>query len=325
MTTKTKTSRNVARKAAKKTAKKSTVKARHARKAAPRVNTEDVLGEAMLVNVNIKMWEGRKHDREVTERVHSEFHAAAGSGRYHKHLFGGKVPELSRIITAAATLRGIHYTQTLPWADTGWRLLPTANYTAYTDAMREAIASFNNASDGLARRYTDMIEEAETRLNGMFRAADYPPASSIRARYKVAIEFAPLPAGSDFRVNLPKAELARVAAEVEERVAQSIELAMAETWERLGDAVTTLREKLDDGKYLRESMLERLRDVAETLGRLNLTKDKALEKTRTAVLEQLGKFDAETLKEDEGARKEAAKAADAILSTMVGVYGGGQA
>lgn len=320
MTTKTKAPRNVARKAAKKTAKKPV---RSARKAAPRVNTEEVLGQAMLVNVNIKMWEGRKHDREVTARVHDEFHTAEGAGRYHKHLFGGKVPELSRIITAAATLRGIHYTQTLPWADTGWRLLPTANYTEYTDAMRAAMTQFNGAADGLARRYTEMVEEAETRLNGMFRATDYPAANTIRARYKVAIEFAPLPAGSDFRINLPKAELARVAAEVEDRVAKSIELAMAETWERLGDAISTLREKLDDGKYLRESMLERLRDVAETLGRLNLTKDKALEKTRTAVLEQLGKFDAETLKEDADARKEAAAAADAILNTMVGVYGGG--
>lgn len=284
------------------------------------VTPDHILGHAMLANVCIGMWEGRKHDREVTARVNDEFHANSDAGRYHKHLFGGKVQELSAIITAAAHLRGIHYTQTLPWSDTGWRLLPTTNYIAYTEAMRKAKARYEEAVEAFVAVYPRLVREAKAKLNGMYRESDYPTPDRIRHRYHVALEFSPLPAGSDFRVTLPKAELGRMAKDIEGRMMRSVESAMTDAWERLGDAITKLRPKLDDGKYLRESMIERLRAVAETLGRLNLTGDQALEEARSRVLRELTVFDAETLVDDEKARAQAASAADDILKSMRGVY-----
>lgn len=284
------------------------------------VAPEQILGRAMLVNVCIGMWEGRKHDREVTQKVNDDFHASHDAGRYHKHLFGGKVPELSAIITAAAALRGTHYNQTLPWSDSGWRLLPTENYIQYTEAMRKNIARYNAAADAWEVVYSKRITEAKAKLNDMFKAEDYPSASSVRRRYHVSLEFSPLPAGSDFRVALPRLELERVAKDVEERLVKSVKLAMQDAWQRLGDAITDLREKLDDGKYLRDSMIDRLKEIAEVLGRLNLTDDQSLESARKQVLLELTTFDAETLRDDEKVRKQAAASADAILKSMQAVY-----
>lgn len=298
-----------------------TRKSKTARRLASAVTDPDaILGRAMLVNVNIGMWEGRKHDQEVTAQVNADNHASADAGRYHKHLFGGRVKELSSIITAAAALRTTHYEQTLPWSDSGWRLLPTENYFAYMEAMRKAITRYNGAADEFESAYGRLVREAQEKLNGMFRPSDYPEKSMVRGKYHVALEYSPLPAGNDFRVTLPSQELARVAKDVEDRVLKSVDAAMHEAWKRLGEAISDLRAKLGDGKYLRDSMIDRLRDMAEVLGRLNLTGDAALETARKRVLSDLTVFDADHLRKDEKVRTEAARRADSILKSMADVY-----
>lgn len=307
-------------------AKKAPTKTRRVRNTAatraqtPSVPPEQILGRAMLANVCISMWEGRKHDREITAEVTTAHKAAEDAGRWHKDLFGGKVAERSAIITAAANLRGIHYDNTLPWSDAGWRLLPTANFAEYTTLMRAGIGRFNAAADAWAAIFEERVAEARIKLGDMYDPKDYPSAQRVRSKYRISLDFSPLPAGGDFRVTLPQEELAQLAADVEDRVARSVRLAMHEAWTRLGDEVATMRDKLHDGKYLRESMVERVRGVAEVLGRLNLTADPALESTRQRVLTELTTFSAETLRDDDGIRNKTARAADDILKAMQGVY-----
>ncbi len=95
---------------------------------------------------------------------------------------------------------------------------------------------------------------------------------------------------------------------------------MADAWERLGDAVYKLRERLDDGKHLRGSMMTKLSAVAESLGRLNITGDEDLERVRLSVLTNLAGYDAETLRDNDTVRATAASAADAILKQMQSVF-----
>ena len=303
-----------------KTKKPSTTKPLTTKKAPAIATGATILGRAMLVNVQISMWEGRKHDREVTQEVNAEHHATHDAGRYHKHLFGGSVPELSAIVTAAGYLRGAHYTQTLPWTDSGWRLLPTENYMEYTTQMRALIAKYHEAADRFETAYERRVRESEDKLGTMFRASDYPSASSVRHRYQVALQFSPLPAGDDFRVDLPGAEMAQMRKDVEDRMTKAVELATKAAWTRLGDAIAKLRPRLTDGKHLRDAMLDNLREVAEALGRLNITQDPALDVARTEVLQRLTHLDAETLRDNPRARTDAAMAADAILKSMTGVY-----
>lgn len=279
-----------------------------------------ILGRAMLVNVCISMWEGRKHDADVTAEVSETHKAAPDAGRYHKRLFGGKMKELSAITTAAYGLRDAHYTQTLPWSDAGWRLLPTENYMTYTEGMRKAVRKYNEAADAFEQVYAKRVHEAKDQLGDMWKAADYPSPESVRSRYRVDLQFSPLPAGDDFRVTLPAKEMERVAKDVEDRLVRSVGLAMQEAYKRLGKAITKLRNKLDDGKWLRQSVLDDLKDVAESLGRMNMTDDADLERVRAQVLAELATFNVDALKDDAKVRAEAADKADEILKSMAGVY-----
>lgn len=287
---------------------------------APALQAKDIVGSAMLVKVNLSLWEARKHDKEITDKVNREHQAGKHAGRYHKHLFGGPVEELSAVITAHHYLRDAYMAQTLPWEDKGWRLLPTANYFTFAETIREKTAKFFEARDELVRAYPRLKDRARQVLNGMYRAADYPDVSEIAGKYGVEVEYAPLPSADDFRVNLPAVELARVAKSTEDRTVKSITDAMQEAWNRLGKAVGEMKEKLDDPVHLRQTMFDRLKDLAETLGRLNVTNDPSLEEARAEVIRHLGSANAEVVKGNEDKRAAARASADAILNKMRGFY-----
>lgn len=283
--------------------------------------SHDILGRAMLANVWIGIWKARKHDRRVTSKVNDEMAAHnQHAGRYHKRLFGGDAPSHSTLVTAAHVARTTHYKQTLPWEDSGWRLLPTTNYFEYTKAMREAQVRFEKARDAFLKDYPNLVVAAKNKLGRMYRREDYPEVQHIKRKFHFEVQYGPVPASDDFRISLPKTEMAAMAKSVEDRVRNSVADAMADAWARLGDVVIELREKLDDGKYLRATMITRVGDVAQVLGRLNLTEDPALEQARKQVLRTLATLDVEALRENEKVRKQAAKDADSILASMKGIY-----
>ena len=286
----------------------------------PKKQDAPILGRAMLVNVCVGMWTARKHDQEVTDKVNDELARNRRAGRYWKRLFGGEITSHSALVTAAQVARRTHYKHTLPWEDSGWRILPTANYFAYTEAMRDVQNRFENALETFISEYPKLVQQARERLGKMYRKADYPSANEIRRKFHIALEFSPLPASSDFRLSLPEKELTAMSRTIEDRVSRAVKEAMSDIWTRLGDAVVELREKLDDGKYLRDTMISRVGEVAEILGRLNVTEDQKLEQMRKKVIADLASLDVHSLKEDDKVRETAAKKADAILKQMAGVY-----
>jgi hypothetical protein len=281
---------------------------------------ESILGRAMLANVSIGVWSARKHDRVVTDKVNTTMADSRNAGRYHKRLFADAAPSHSKLVTAAHVARNMHYHHTLPWEDSGWRLLPTANYFEYNEAMRSVQAVFEEALHAFLNEYPKLVRNAADALGSMYSKADYPRVSEIEHKFHFDLEFGPVPSAGDFRVSLPQEELREMAKGVELRVTSAVTAAVTDMWTRLGDSIVQLRGKLDDGKFLRESMLDRLADMANTLGRLNLTNDPALEKARKQVVKDLTGLDIRALRDDDKTRGLAAAKADAILKSMKGVY-----
>jgi Mor family transcriptional regulator len=290
----------------------------------PRSNADatNLPNEAVLAKLSIKMYDARKHDRNVTAHLNEEFKAAPDATRVHKHLFGGKVPELSAVGGAYKKLRDAHNHHTLPWDDDKVRLLPAANIMAHADAVREAMGEFKDAVRKLRAAYDRLRREAKDKLGKMYNPKDYP--KDLENKYGVDLVFLPIPSGSHFRVGLPQSEIDKLAKSTEKHVQDTITASMQDAWKRLSEAVTYLRDRLDveDSKNLRQTMVERLRDVAEILGRLNITHDAKLEEVRERVLKELAPINVDALKGNEKALTAVAAKADAILKAMSGTYKG---
>ena len=117
-------------------------------------NIAGVARAAMLVDLNISTYSGRKQDKATQEEVTTS--KGAGSKQaasVYKNLFAN-CAELTAITKFQARARAEHYRLTLPWSDNGSRLLPTASLLNYTATMGkfqtefdQLVAVFNRKRD----------------------------------------------------------------------------------------------------------------------------------------------------------------------------------
>jgi hypothetical protein len=286
---------------------------------------------AMLVRLSVSVWNGRRFDRKISEEVTREHGASEESGRWNKHLLGGRkaAPSHARTISSAGAMRVVFYAETLPWADEGWRLLPTSNYDVFVDRMRKARARFDADVETFLSDYPGLREKARALLNGMYREGDYPAEHELRSRYGVGIEFSPVPAEGDFRLDLPADQVADIERTTAARVERATADAMRSAWDRLRETVRKLRIRLADtearegkGAIFRDSLIENVREVCDVLTRLNVTDDPGLESVRAAVSEELASLNPAALRDFPSERQAAVRKADDILSRMSELYGG---
>lgn len=181
------------------------------------VNYSNVSARAMLVSLHIAVWNAQRFDADVSREVTDRKAADASSGRFNKHLFGTRragrqiAPEFFSVLDAAEALRNLHDRETLPWAKRdGERLLPTANYMSYTDAVRKAGAAFTGAADEFVEAYPRLQVEAVSRLGKLYRDADFLPSGVVRRRFSWETSFMPVPSAGDIRVDLPGDQLSAI-------------------------------------------------------------------------------------------------------------------
>ena len=87
-------------------------------------NTPSISSSATLVELGISKWTGRKLDKKASADVASANYAKSGVANVHKKLLGD-CAELKAIDTLVGEARTAHYSMTMPWSDTGLRLLTT--------------------------------------------------------------------------------------------------------------------------------------------------------------------------------------------------------
>lgn len=278
---------------------------------------------ALLVSLSISTWTARKFDRKVTEEVNAQHAAARDAGRYNKMLLPGDADSYKALTRLANAARADHYANTLPWSDEGWRLLPSANYMKYADLMRTHAAAFESALESFVADYPAMKEAARDLLNGMYREQDYPTTDAIRSKFRFGVDYAPLPAQGDFRLDLPAAEIDAIESRVQDRVRKATAEAMRDAWGRLHDVVSKMHDRLSQPDAIfRDTLVGNVRDLVDVLSRLNVTDDPSLEALRARVQRELAIHEPQTLRADGDVREATAKAAQDILDAMSEVYGG---
>ena len=285
------------------------------------MTTNNLSNKAMLVRLAIRQWSVRKYDRNVTQKIANDYQTTVDSGRYTKVLLA--VNAIRKMSKIANEVRSYHYERTLPWYDWGPRLLPAANYLEYTQKIQFYKTEFEKAVNEFVQNYQTYIDEAKNRLNGMFNQSDYPDPAAISSFYGFKVSVDPLPDKDDFRVSLGESEVAAIQADIETRTREAQAAGMRELWTRLHDAVNSMVERLSDDKAIfRDSLVGNLSEIVALLPKMNVMEDADLEAMRRDVEKRLCGYKPDQLRTDKHSRREAAKAAKAILDNMAGYMGG---
>ena len=288
-----------------------------------------IQNNAILVDLNISAWTGRKLDKKVSNEIDASKNTKTKAGNYHKHLLAGtaKLDEVQKIVSA---VRVWHYEQTLPWSDSGSRLLPMENFFNYKQALSNFEAQFNTAVKELIVEYPALVSAAAFQLGALFNRADYPEAEQLDAKFNFGYVFMPVPTAGDFRIKTTDAALIELQEQANAHVTKRMEDAMKDIWTRLFDTLQHMSDKLTDlpkprinksgdenyAQVFRDTLVTNAIDLCELLTRLNVTNDPKLEQARMQLEKAIAGVTADTLREDD-AKREAVKAEiDAILKAF---------
>jgi hypothetical protein len=277
-----------------------------------------ISSSALLVELNISVWPASKIDREITDKVNSDAGAVRGASQTKKNLFAGTSLRKD-IADFAARVRLYHNKHTLPWADKGERMLPTALFLEYKQTMNGYERTFEMMCDNFFIEYPRLVAEAPTALQGLFKAEDYPDIEEVKRKFGFKRTVKPVPEAGDFRLDIPASDLEEMRTEFVDQQDKKLADAMREPWERLHKTLVGMSEKLtdvegdDNKKRYHDTLITNPLELCDLLTKLNVTNDPKLEEARRQVeLTMLG-ANIESIKEDAGTRSELKSKVDNIL------------
>ena len=277
--------------------------------------------KAMLTTLSTSAWCGRRYDKAVSQEVAQKHGTSVDVGRYNKMLLPKEA--LAPIAKVISSARLHHVANSLPWDNSGTRLLPTTNYFAYTTTQRTFREELEKAADQFALEYPGHIQAAHSRLNGLFNASDYPDPYDIRDRFSMSVVVTPVPDGKDFRVDLADSEIDQMRENITADVETRVKAANDDLWKRLHDGVLHIHDRLGafksgDTKRLHDTLVGNLVDLTGLLTRLNVTNDPDLENMRKDIEAKLCGVSVEAMRTSESEREQTQDTAAKILDAMAG-------
>lgn len=285
----------------------------------PRYNLDTC---SMLVEFNASVWTARKLDKTTTDEVVASKNAVAkDAARVNKHLLAGRT-ELDVIQQMVGRARTYVYDHTLPWSDSGLRLLPTVNFVAFTERMNQFEEEFERLVSEFVTIYPTLISAQAMSLGDMFKRSDYPTVNEIMTKFAFRIGFLPVPTAGDFRVDIGNEAQAELKARLNEMAEERIEAAMRDIRTRLSDHMKRMSDRLTtdyvqgEAKQRRfhDSLVDGALELCDLTKALNVVGDPTLEAARKELEGALLGVTPQELRKNEYVRQDTKKAVDAILS-----------
>lgn len=277
---------------------------------------------AMLVELSVSQWTARKLDKSVSDELVANKQAQdKGAARVNKHLLAGRT-ELEVINKFVTQTRDFVYNNTLPWSDSGIRLLPSTKFMEFNTKLQEAEDKFYGLVTEFVQIYPSLITAQAMALGNMFNRNDYPQPDDIEHRFRFNVNYMPVPSSGDFRVDIGndaqeelKTKLSKLADERVEHAVKDIKTRLLEHLKRMSDRLTvdTVAGSAVPRKF-HDSLLEGAHDLCDLAGSLNIINDPQLEDARKALKQAINGVDVKDLRKDMPTRQDIKAQVDDVLS-----------
>ena len=277
---------------------------------------------ALLVELSVSQWTARKLDKSTTEELVKDKNAQdKGAARVNKHLLAGR-SELEVINQYVTETRGFVYDNTLPWSDSGIRLLPSAKFMEFNTQLQEREDKFYGLVQEFVTVYPSLITAQAMALGDMFNRTDYPSADDIAHRFSFNVNYMPVPASGDFRVDVGneaqkelQEKLAKLADQRVESAINGFKQRLLEHLKRMSDrlGVDVIAGEAKPRKF-HETLLDNAHELCDLAQSLNIINDPQIEEARKALKKAINGVDIKDLRKDMGARTEVKSQVDDILN-----------
>jgi hypothetical protein len=287
---------------------------------APTVSAPTISSSSMLAELSISVWTGRKKDRAASDDVTRLNHADSGVASVNKKLLGD-CEELVAVQKFAGNVRSGHYAMTMPWSDSGLRLLPTAQFFKYNEQITALRSEFDRLVDAFLAAYDWEVMQAQTKLGSLFIRDEYPTIESLRAKFGFRINYIPLPDAGDWRVNMEQETTNALRNQYAAFYQAQMEGAMRDVWERLHAELARFVKQLDvdaEGKKgkIFQSTIDHVISLTDMLGMANFTKDPNLSLAEARLRAALRDVTQSDLKNDEFLREDTKRAVEQAIAAL---------
>lgn len=276
-----------------------------------------IASSAVLIDLNISVWTARKLDKNVSKEIDINKNTTIKAGNYNKHILAGS-DQLEKITKLAGEIREWHGRQTLPWSDTGTRLLPMSNFFDYKQQLGVYEAEFQSRINTFIYEYPNIILGMAFKLGKLFDRSEYPETDKIAHKFNLKYTIMPVPETKDFRVDIAEDIRNEMQQEYQKAYEGRVEAAMSDAWSRLHTTLEHMVDRLsgDDKKIFRNSLVDNALELTNLLTKLNVTKDPKLEQARQALEKSLVGVSADDLRDSQGARSVVLSKVNAIMEMM---------
>ena len=290
-------------------------------------NTSSISSAAMLVDLSISQWSGIRRDKAASAKVADDNGAKRGVASVTKKLLGD-CPELKAISDFVAMVRtGTHHEMTLPWSNSGLRLLPTAKFFDYQADVTAKQGKFSTLVTEFLQAYEWARAEAKAALGSLFNDDEYPSADVLARKFKFNVNYLPVPEAGDWRVDMGNAareELSQRYAEYyEEQTTKSVAALYAQTLdpllrmsEKLADPVAGDKANSRGIKTFRDSLVENVVAMIDRLEVYNITNDQTIRDTRFKLQQVMDGITPDALREDDYLRRETKRKVDEVIASL---------
>jgi hypothetical protein len=258
---------------------------------------------AVLVGFSCTSYTARAADVDMRNELAASRKINSKALNVTKDLFPQKPAALRRINSHIEAIRADHLRMTLPWADTGLRILPMTQYQAYTDKMNQNLELLDRYIDAWINVMPDEQVEAESILGTSYDSSQYLDSAEMKARYKVTrITQAIADNPTDIRLNNTTAvDEQKIRDEMMKDIGLNMKAAIGDLYTRLADAAYDLSRKLvNENSGTRQKSIAGLLATVDQAERLNFTNDAGLTQLANGIRHVLKGVDAKSLKKDGG-------------------------
>ena len=250
-------------------------------------NTSAIANHAILVKLSAGSWSGKIKDTKVSDEVKRNAGASNNAGVFIKTLL---TPEaLAPLTFIAAQARAVHYQLTMPWDDNGQRLLPSKLIMQYQETMDKFVEQRVDARIEFLSRYDAFVQERQSALGTMFNESDYPTAEELKERFTMSYAFSQIADTTHFVLDVAQKEQEAIKKNIESTLITKVATATTSLYQRLGDLVHTLAERMDEtsNSSLRNSLINDLVFTVQVLPDLNVMDNPELSRMNNRIKEAL--------------------------------------
>ncbi len=262
-----------------------------------KVNLGEVLANNyMLSRLNVRIWSGRKTDRNATVELLADKGAVSNAASVVKNLLAGNDAKLKETAAAFTRIRSFFYENTVPWttasvgAMKGDRLVSTVKSITFLGDFARMKNEAMTALNEFLQEYDAAVQASAVSLGALYDPAQYPSKAEIKSLFGAEMTLNPVPETADFDrlTNIP-AELADGLKDLYERnMGAQMENALTDIQKRLLqelERMDTQLSKVEKGEKTRlfKSMVSNLKHLTDMARSMNFVDNAEINEIADAI------------------------------------------